>query len=86
MKKTIVAFVVIMLTGTISSFAQGGGQRSTPEERVQRAHSKIDSAFKLNEAKLKQVDALFLDYYQKQEKVREEVRANGGGGIGTNTF
>lgn len=82
MKKTIVAFVVIMLTGTISSFAQGGGQRSTPEERVQRVHAKIDSAFKLDETKLKQVDALYLDYYQKQDKVREEVRANGGGGGG----
>jgi hypothetical protein len=83
MKKTIGAFVVIMLTGTISSFGQGdGSQRPTPEERVQRMHFKIDSAFKLNETKLKQVDALYLDYYQKQDKVREEVRANGGGGGG----
>jgi len=83
MKKTIVAFAVLMLAGTASSFAQGGGfQRATPEERVQRVHAKIDSAFKLDETKLKQVDALYLDYYQKQDKVREEVRANGGGGGG----
>jgi hypothetical protein len=82
MKKTIVAFMVIMLTGTISSFAQGDGQRPTPEERVKRAHAKLDSAFKLDETKLKQIDALYLDYYQKQDKVREEVRANGGGGGG----
>jgi len=83
MKKTIVAFTALMLAGTVSSFAQGGGdgfQRTTPEERVQRAHFKIDSAFKLDETKLKQVDALYLDYYQKQDKMREEMRADGGGG------
>ena len=82
MKKTIIAIAVVMLAGTISTLAQGGGgfQMPTPEERVKRVHFKIDSAFKLDETKAKQVDALFLDYYQKQDKVREEVMAGGGGG------
>ena len=84
MKKTIIALSVLMLTGTISTFAQGGGgfQMPTPEERVQRVHFKLDSAFKLDETKMKQADAAFLDYYQKQDKMREEMRANGGGGGG----
>ena len=84
MKKTIVVIALIMLAGTVSSFAQGGGgfQMPSPEERVKRVHAKMDSAFKLDETKMKQVDAAYLDYYQKQDKVREEVMAGGGGGGG----
>ena len=79
MKKTIMALAVVMLAGTASSFAQGGFQMPTPEERVQRVHFKMDSAFKLDETKAKQVDALFLDYYKQQDKVREELMASNGG-------
>ena len=79
MKKTIVALAVIMLAGTASSFAQGGFQMPTPEERVKRVHGKMDSAFKLEEAKMKEVDALYLDYYKAQDKVREELMASNGG-------
>ena len=82
MKKTIVALAVIMLAGTASTFAQGGGggfQMPTPEERVKRVHFKADSAFKLDEAKMKEVEAAYLDYYKAQDKVREEVMASAGG-------
>jgi hypothetical protein len=83
MKKTIIALAVVMLAGTASSFAQGGGsggfQMPTPEERVKRVHFKADSAFKLDEAKMKEVDAAYLDYYKAQDKVREEAMASAGG-------
>ena len=82
MKKTIVALAVILLAGTASTFAQGGGggfQMPTPEERVKRVHAKADSAFKLDEAKMKEMEAAYLDYYKAQDKVREEVMANAGG-------
>jgi hypothetical protein len=81
MKKTIIALAVVMLAGTASSFAQGGGgfQMPSPEERVKRVHSKADSAFKLDEAKMKEMDAAYLDYYKAQDKVREEVMASAGG-------
>ena len=81
MKKTIIALAVVMLAGTASSFAQGGGgfQMPTPEERVKRVHMKADSAFKLDEAKMKEMDAAYLDYYKAQDKVREEVMASAGG-------
>jgi hypothetical protein len=83
MKKTIVALAVILLAGTGSTFAQGGGgggfQMPTPEERVKRVHAKADSAFKLDEAKMKEMEAAYLDYYKAQEKVREEVMASAGG-------
>lgn len=80
MKKTIIALAVVMFAGIVPSFAQGGGfQMPTPEERVKRVHFKMDSAFKLDEAKIQQTDALYLDYYKAQDKVREQVMANGGG-------
>lgn len=82
MKKTIIALAVILLAGTASTFAQGGGggfQMPTPEERVKRVHAKADSAFKLDEVKMKEMEAAYLDYYKAQDKVREEVMANAGG-------
>ena len=83
MKKTIIALAVVMLAGIAPSFAQGGGgggfQMPTPEERVKRVHFKADSAFKLDEAKMKDMDAAYLDYYKAQDKVREEAMASAGG-------
>ena len=79
MKKTIVAIAVLMLAGTVSSVAQGGFQMPSPEDRVKRAHSKADSAFKLDEAKAKQFDEAYLEFYKQQDKVRQELMdANGG--------
>ena len=80
MKKTIIALAVVMFAGIAPSFAQGGGfQMPTPEERVKRVHFKADSAFKLDEAKMKDMDAAYLDYYKAQDKVREEAMASAGG-------
>jgi len=81
MKKTIVALAVILLAGTASAFAQGGGgfQMPTPEERVKRVHAKADSAFKLDEAKMKEMEAAYLDFYKAQDKVREDLMASNGG-------
>ena len=80
MKKTIIALAVVMFAGIVPSFAQGGGfQMPTPEERVKRVHFKADSAFKLDEAKMKDMDAAYLDYYKAQDKVREEAMASAGG-------
>ena len=83
MKKTIIAIMLVSCIGTFSTFAQGGGgfQMPTPEERVKRVNFKMDSAFKLDETKMKQVEALYLDFYKQQDKVREEVMAGGGGGF-----
>ena len=80
MKKTIIALAVVMFAGIAPSFAQGGGfQMPTPEERVKRVHFKADSAFKLDEAKMKDMDAAYLDYYKAQDKIREEAMASAGG-------
>ena len=80
MKKMIIAIAVLLIAGTATSYAQGGGfQMPTPEERVKRVHFKADSAFKLDEAKMKEMEAAYLEYYKAQDKVREDLMASNGG-------
>jgi hypothetical protein len=61
--------------------AQGGGggnfQRRTVEERVKTVHQKMDSAFKLDAAKLTQVDSAFATFYRATDKIREDAMASG---------
>lgn len=78
MKKKFLLFTVMLLAGAMAVNAQGGGQRRTIEERIQTVHQKIDSAFKLDAAKLTQVDSVFANYYRSTDKAREELIAGGG--------
>jgi hypothetical protein len=82
MKKKFLLFAAILLAGTMAVNAQGGGggnfQRRTVEERVGTIHQKMDSAFKLDAAKLTRVDSVFANYYRSTDKVREELMAGGG--------
>ena len=77
MKKTI-SIMVLLLAGSITVMAQGGGPRRTVEERVARVHHVLDSAFKLDAARLTQSDSAFAKYYRAQDRLREEMRAGGG--------
>jgi hypothetical protein len=78
MKKSTL-IVALLLAGSVTAMAQGGGfpQRTVPE-RVQIAHAKLDSAFKLQADVLKQVDETFTTYYTAQDKIRQEMTAGGG--------
>jgi hypothetical protein len=82
MKKRFLFVAITLLAGTIAVNAQGGGggnfPRRTVEERVQTIHQKMDSAFKLDKAKLTQVDSIFANYYRASDKMREELMAAGG--------
>jgi periplasmic protein CpxP/Spy len=78
MKKILFLFVCATAF-SLASYAQPGGfQRRTVEERVASVHQKIDSAFKLEAAKLTQVDAVFTAFYKAQDAKREELMAGGG--------
>ena len=79
MKKSIFILSLLLLAGSVTVMAQGGGgQRRTVAERVQRVHDKIDSAFHLDAAKQAQVDSAFATFYRGQDKLREEAMAGGG--------
>ena len=73
MKKQLFLFAAA-LSVTVATLAQGGNPRRTPEERLKPVHEKIDSAFKLDAAKLVQADSIFLQYYREQDKKMDELR------------
>jgi protein CpxP len=78
MKKQFI-LVVVTAVFSITAMAQGGNfQRRTPEERLKPIHEKFDSAFKLDAAKIAQVDSVFIQSFREQDKKMEELRAGGG--------
>ncbi len=76
------ALLVAATVLSVAAMAQGGGnfQRRTPEERLKPIHEKIDSAFKLDAAKMAQVDTIFIQSFRESDKKMEEMRAAAGGG------
>jgi len=79
MKKQLLAagIALFSITAVNAQDNNGNFQRRTPEERVQAVHAKLDSAFKLDADKLKQVDEIFLNSYKEQDKKMDELRAAG---------
>ena len=78
MKTKISLLLAVLLAGTFSVNAQGGGfQRRTVEERVAMVHAKLDSAFKPGAAKLTAIDSVFSSYYRAQDQKRQELRSGG---------
>jgi hypothetical protein len=51
--------------------------RRTTEERVARIHQKLDSAFKLDQAKLTTLDTALTVLYKAQDAKRQELMAGG---------
>ena len=78
MKKQLLAAGIALFSITaVNAQDNSNFQRRTPEERVQAVHAKLDSAFKLDADKLKQVDEIFLNSYKEQDKKMDELRAAG---------
>lgn len=71
-------FALTLLAGTIAANAQSGFPRRTVEERVAAVHEKMESAFKLDEAKLAQIDSVFAKFYRSTDEVRDDLMAGGG--------
>lgn len=67
----------ILFAVVVNAQGSGGFQRRTVEERVQMAQQKFDSAFKLDKAKLADVDSVFANYYRGQDKLRDEMMSSG---------
>lgn len=78
MKTKVVLMIAFFVFAAIAVNAQGGFQRRTVEERVQIMQQKLDSAFKLDKAKLADADSVFANYYRATDKVRDEMMAGGG--------
>ena len=76
MKKQILFLLVAVVAGFSAVNAQP--QRRTVEERVAITHAKLDSAFKLDKAKIAEADSAFAVYYRAMDKVRDELMSGGG--------
>ena len=77
--KNKIGFLLLVLIASIQVGNAQPGQRLSIEERVKIVHEKLDSAFKLDAAKLVQTDSIFANYYRQQEKVFQDLRNAGGG-------
>ena len=71
----IVAFLIA--TATATNAQQQGFQRKTVEERVQSAMEKVSDPLKLDKDQQDKTNAVFMDFYKEQDKMREDARASG---------
>lgn len=76
MKKLLFVFMISLLAITnLQAQPPGGGfQRRTPAERVAVIRQKLDSAFKLDAAKLHVVDTVLTVLYKRQDARMLEIR------------
>ncbi len=78
MKKMIfLLLTAVSLSAVIYAQPGGGFQRQTAEERVARLHQKLDSAFKLEPAKLATLDTALTVLYKKQDARMQEIFSSG---------
>lgn len=77
MKKLVVMVIAMVAISAVASAQGGGFNRRTPEERAASIHAKLDSAFKLEPAKLATLDTALVVLYKAQDKKREEFMSGG---------
>lgn len=77
MKSKYVFALLSMVLAATFSFAQGGFQRRTVEERVKMVMDKLTD-FKMDKDKSAKVEKVFTDYYTSMDKMRDEMRNSGG--------
>jgi hypothetical protein len=77
MKTKVVLMISFIIFTVSAASAQGGFQRRTVEERLQMINQKLDSAFKLDKAKLADADSAFANYYRGTDKLRDDMMSGG---------
>lgn len=71
MKIKITLFAILMLAGVVSTQAQQGPQRRTPEERTKMVVDRLTDSLKISAAQAADINTVYLDYYKGQDKLRE---------------
>ena len=71
MKIKITLFAMLMLVGVLSTQAQGGGQRRTPEERTKMAVDRLVDSIKISTTQATDISPVYMYYYKAQDKLRE---------------
>lgn len=76
MKKQVFILVAALFITVGSAFAQGP-QRMTVEERVALAMDKIEAGLKPSDTVRTAAKTVIVDFYTKQQKAMEDMRASG---------
>lgn len=71
MKKQILLLAAIIITGSFSANAQGGGQRMSIEERMKTVMEKLNTGLKLTAEQQTLTDSVFTNYYRSMQKLRQ---------------
>ena len=71
MKIKITLFAILMLVGVVSTQAQQGNQRRTPEERTKMVVDRLTDSLKISAAQATDINTVYLDFYKAQDKLRE---------------
>jgi hypothetical protein len=78
MKRILLLITILSITchGLLQAQGFGFAQRATVEERVKRVTEKLDSAFKLDAARLSMVDTALKVLYRAQDAKRQEIMSS----------
>ena len=72
MKIKIIVLAILLFAGIVSAEAQQQGfQRRTPEERTKFIGDRLSDSLKINGAQRTDIDAVYLEFYKAQDKLRE---------------
>ena len=71
MKIKITLLAILMLVGVVSTQAQQGPQRRTPEERTKMVVDRLTDSLKISAAQAADINTVYLDFYKGQDKLRE---------------
>jgi hypothetical protein len=76
MKTKITFLAILMFAGILTSQAQQGlGKRRTAEERTKMIGDKLSDSLKFNAAQRTDIDAVYMEFYKNQDKLREGLAA-----------
>ena len=78
MKKISLMLLASLGLAVVVNAQPGSGfQRRTPEERTASIHAKLDSAFKLDAAKMTNLDTALVTLFRARDTKMQELRAGG---------
>lgn len=76
-KMSLLLLASFALAVSVNAQPGGGFQRQTPEQRAAVIHQKLDSAFKLDAAKLTTLDTAVVALYKAQDAKMMEMFSGG---------
>lgn len=79
MKMSVLFLACVFAITGITANAQGGFQMPTPEERTMQAMFKLDSAFKFEEVKKKEVYDILFAFFEARSKIISDMVGSGNG-------